>query len=237
MKKHLSTLAFAAALLTLAVPTSALTLKSSTVSNSFDTMPAAFENAEFISFAKDYEEGVTNAISNNDSSFGDYVYLKENGLGDYTVTFNVAEEGTYDFVIRLMGWSKSVPRSTDVSIDDSEKVYFSYDYEDADKFRMQYWTGISADLSAGEHTITLSLASDFDNETVKSLYFHDFALVKAGSTTPAAAEEQPADTTPADTTQEQPTDTTPSAPQTADTAAAALLLCGCAAIVLLRRKR
>ncbi len=238
MKKHLSTLAFAAALLTLAIPASALTLKSSTVSSSFDTVPAGFENAEFIEFSEDFEAGVTNALSNTDENFGSYVYLKENNLGDYSVTFSVAEDGTYDFALCLMGWSKSVLRSTDVRIDDSEKVYLAYDYADEDLFREQYWTGISADLSAGEHTITLSLASDFDNSTVKSLYFHSFAFVKtSGASTPAAAEEKPADTTPAETTEEKPADTTPAAPQTADAAAAAVLLCGCAAVVLLLKKR
>lgn len=225
MKKHLATLAFAAALLTLAIPASALTLQSSTVSSSFDTVPAGFENAEFIEFSKDFEEGVTNAFSRTMENFGSYVYLKENGLGDYSVTFSVAEDGTYDFALCLMGWSKSVLRSTDVCIDDSEKVYIAYDYADEDHLREQYWTGISADLRAGEHTITLSLASDFDDSTVKSLYFHSFAFVKtSGASTPAAADEKPADTTPA-------------APQTADAAAAAVLLCGCAAVVLLRRKR
>lgn len=223
MKKHLATLAFAAALLTLAIPASALTLQSSTVSSSFDTVPAGFENAEFIDFSKDFEEGVTNAFSRTMENFGSYVYLKENGLGDYSVTFSVAEDGIYDFALCLMGWSKSVLRSTDVCIDDSEKVYIAYDYADEDHLREQYWTGISADLCAGEHTITLSLASDFDDSTVKSLYFHSFAFVKTSGAS-APAEEKPADTTPA-------------APQTADAAAAAVLLCGCAAVVLLRRKR
>lgn len=223
MKKHLATLAFAAALLTLAIPASALTLQSSTVSSSFDTVPAGFENAEFIEFSKDFEEGVTNALSNTNENFGSYVYLKENGLGDYSVTFSVAEDGVYDFALCLMGWSRSVLRSTDVRIDDSEKVYIAYDYADEDHLREQYWTGISADLCAGEHTITLSLASDFDDSTVKSLYFHSFAFVKTSGAS-APAEEKPADTTPA-------------APQTADAAAVAVLLCGCAAVVLLLKKR
>lgn len=244
MKKSFLVIFLAVLFVIMASPVAATSLKTSTVLNNFDTLPSEFENAEFINFDKDYVDGTTNAIRGSATSDYSYVYLKEAGLGDYSIKFSVPEDGTYEFVIRLMGWSKSVTRSTDVRIDDSEKVYFAYDYEDADQYKAQYWTGISVDLTAGEHTITLSLSSDFDNATVKSLYFRDFAFIKVENKetvapeTEAPATEAPITEEPA--TEAPVTDVAPTAPKTADKALIAVsvvALCGCATAVLLKKKK
>ena len=176
----------------LLVPISAANWKVNTFTSAIDEEPDWYADAEVVEFEDFFEEGTTNARSGNY-----YVYLKNDGKGDFSVQFDVKEDGTYDIGITLMAWAKSVLRSTNVRIDDSDWVYVAFDYEDENKELPQYLTGLQIDLTKGTHTFTLSLAPDFDDSTVKSLYFDNFFYKKAADVAPeteAAVEETVAET-------------------------------------------
>ena len=179
----------------LLVPVSAVNWKNNTFTSGIDEEPDWYASAEIVEFEDTYEEGATNARAG-----GYYVYLKNDGKGDFTVPFEVKEDGLYDIGITLMAWAKSVPRSTNVRIDDSDWVYVMFDYEDEDKELPQYLTGLQIELKKGTHTFTLSLAPDFDDSAVKSLYFDNFFFKKAADPVPettvetVAAPETVADT-------------------------------------------
>lgn len=179
----------------LLVPVSAVNWKNNTFTSGLDEEPDWYASAEIVEFEDTYEEGTTNARAG-----GYYVYLKNDGKGDFTVPFEVKEDGLYDIGITLMAWAKSVPRSTNVRIDDSDWVYVMFDYEDENKELPQYLTGLQIELKKGTHTFTLSLAPDFDDSAVKSLYFDNFFFKKAADPVPettvetVAAPETVADT-------------------------------------------
>lgn len=180
----------------LLVPVSAVNWKNNTFTSGLDEEPDWYASAEIVEFEDTFEEGATNARAG-----GYYVYLKNDGKGDFTVPFEVKEDGLYDIGITLMAWAKSVPRSTNVRIDDSDWVYVMFDYEDENKELPQYLTGLQIELKKGTHNLTLSLAPDFDDSAVKSLYFDNFFFKKAADPVPettvetVAAPETVADTT------------------------------------------
>lgn len=179
----------------LLVPVSAVNWKNNTFTSGLDEEPDWYASAEIVEFEDTFEEGATNARAG-----GYYVYLKNDGKGDFTVPFEVKEDGLYDIGITLMAWAKSVPRSTNVRIDDSDWVYVMFDYEDENKELPQYLTGLQIELKKGTHNLTLSLAPDFDDSAVKSLYFDNFFFKKAADPVPettvetVAAPETVADT-------------------------------------------
>ena len=224
------------------LPLSALTLHSNQISNVFDELPPQYANAVVIPFGDYWTEGATNARHGNVSgqlNDFDYVYLKDDGLGDFTVSFNVEKDGLYEFGFTLMGWTTSVLRTTNVRIDDSEIIYIAYDYTEENQYHNHYWYGISAVLSAGEHTVTLSLADDFDDTNVKSLYFADLFYIHT------ELPEEPADI-PVDTAEVvDPVDITDApaptqAPQTFDACLIALTTAAVTAlsgIVVFRKKK
>lgn len=224
--KKLSTILLIALLTMLFVlPVSAIDWYSDQIANVFDTLPAQFANATVIQFGDQYTEGATNARHGNASGNGndfDYIYLKADDLGDFSVKFTVPEDGLYEFGFTLMGWTASVLRTTNVKIDDAPFVYIAYDYTEADQHRNHYWYGISAVLTAGEHTMTLSLSDDFDDSAVKSLYFDNFFYVKGEL---PAVEEVTAEVTETPTPViETVTQPTPKAPATFDGFAIATVL-------------
>ena len=176
----------------LLIPAAAANWKVNTFTSAIDEEPDWYADAEVVEFEDFFEEGATNARSGNY-----YVYLKNDGKGDFSVQFDVKEDGTYDIGITLMAWAKSVLRSTNVRIDDSDWVYVAFDYEDKNKELPQYLTGLQIDLTKGTHTFTLSLASDFDDSTVKSLYFDNFFYKKAADVAPET--EAPVEETVAET--------------------------------------
>ena len=199
MKKFLSILVITLVCAALLIPVSATEWYKKDLTNSLDSYPDWVDDATTEYFVDTWEDGKTNALSGSNSGF-DYVYLKDEGRGDYSVEFTIKEEGYYDIGFMLMAWSKSVLRSTNVTIDDAEPVYVGYDYNDEDQFSEHYWTGLQAYLTKGDHKFTLSLASDFDNTNVKSLYFVDFFYNFIGKDAPAAsatAAETPAEEAPA----------------------------------------
>jgi len=179
MKKITAFLLTALLLCGLMLPVSALEWIDSEVVDAFEEEPDWYGDAVVIEFEDRWTDGATNANKNNQ---GDrhYIFLKEKGLGDFTMTFQVDKDGIYNFGFELMGWKKSVLRTTNVKIDDAEWVRIGYDYEDTTENVDHFWSGLSAALTAGEHTLTLSLTSDFDDSTVKSLYFDNFFYSYAG---------------------------------------------------------
>lgn len=192
MKKYLSIIMVAVLCVLLLVPVGAAAeWVSKDLVSQLDDFPEWVMDADEIPFAEQYPgDGMTNAHIGYGSSFN-YVYLKADDLGDFTVEFSVKEDGLYNIGFKLMAWSKSVLRSTNVKIDDSEWIYIGYDYNDEDQYSEQYWTGLTMNLTKGTHTCTLSLAPDFDNTNVKSLYFCDLLVGYAGE---AAAVEAVAET-------------------------------------------
>lgn len=177
MKRILSTLCVCVLLFgLLTAGVSALTLKNNKGTDAFNNLPADYKNATFVKFADFYKEGTTNARNNKQSGF-DYVFLKNDGKGDFTVTFTAATTGDYLFGVSMMGWSKSVTRKTRFRVDDSEWITLSRDYTDANQMQKDYSYGYKARLTKGAHTVTLSLTEDFDDNTVKSLYMQEFFFV------------------------------------------------------------
>lgn len=202
MKKYLSIIMAAVLCVLLLVPVGAAAeWVSKDLVSQLDDFPEWVMDADEINFAEQYPgDGKTNAHIGYGSSFN-YVYLKADDLGDFTVEFSVKEDGLYNIGFKLMAWSKSVLRSTNVKIDDSEWIYVGYDYNDEDQYSEQYWTGLTMNLTKGTHTCTLSLAPDFDNTNVKSLYFCDLLVGYAGE---AAAVEAVAETEAPETETEAP---------------------------------
>ena len=202
MKKYLSIIMAAVLCVLLLVPVGAAAeWVSKDLVSQLDDFPEWVMDADEIPFAEQYPgDGMTNAHIGYGSSFN-YVYLKADDLGDFTVEFSVKEDGLYNIGFKLMAWSKSVLRSTNVKIDDSEWIYIGYDYNDEDQYSEQYWTGLTMNLTKGTHTCTLSLAPDFDNTNVKSLYFCDLLVGYAGE---AAAAEATAETEAPETETEAP---------------------------------
>lgn len=185
MKKTL-TLALSALLCSaLLIPVGAASWITSETVSQMDEYPEWVDSATVVEF-EEFDDGTTNVNVGNSGGF-DYVFLKDKGLGDYTVPFTVDKAGTYNIGMRLMAWGKSVPRSTEFKIDDSEWIYVCYDYADEDQYSDQYVTGMTMYLEAGDHTVTLSLADDFDDSNVKSLYFDSFLYAFASEDKPAEA--------------------------------------------------
>ncbi|MCQ2432198.1 MAG: hypothetical protein MJ175_06295, partial [Clostridia bacterium] len=231
--------------LLLLLPASALTLSNGVGSSVFDELPAEYKNAEFVHFSDFFEEGKTNARMGTNDDFGGYVYLKQDGLGDYTIPFEVKEDGEYLFGVEMMGWQASVPRTTNFRVDDSPWLYIYRDYEDDDQFLPDFFYGFSGYLTKGQHTVTLSLAIDFDDSTTKSLYMTDFYYVlnPVQPTEEAPAEALPEDVTadtPADAPAAEP-DAAPAtnAPTTADVGVvvAAGCMALCAAVILVKKNK
>ncbi len=212
MKKLLSVIVSCAMLALMLLPVGAADWTTSEIKSELETHPDWIDTAAVVELEDQFVDGESNAIAASQEGLFSYVYLKDLGKGDYSVKFTVDKDGLYNIGFMLMAWSKSVNRTTNVKIDDSQWIRIEYDYTDDDQFSEQYWTGPQIELTAGEHTLTLSLTEDFDNENVKSLYFDKFYYAPAGEST---AEAAPAETAPAvvkpasadvDTYQEYPED-------------------------------
>ncbi len=111
-----------------------------------------------------------------------YVYLKApDGLAtakSIPVKFSVEEAASYDLLITLMGYAGTV-RTGYVQIDDGPLYYVRSEGTEVDtKGEVPVYIQLpSTNLAAGEHTFTIYLAHDFDNNTVKSLYFDKLSVV------------------------------------------------------------
>ncbi len=175
-------------------------------------MPEDFLDAEFVEF-EDYDDAAGeyfNALDLDDGSWFDYVYLKmEADLPFITVPFIVDTTGTYEFLIDIMAYETYIPRTGLLQIDNGEKVYCKVQHDDHHLVH-EYFTGFTAELTAGIHTMTIYLADDFDNTTVKSIFFDRFYFIRRGD-----AEGLPPDTLPETT--EEPTEAPTEPPTEAPT--------------------
>ncbi len=212
MKKFVRLLFVGLLVLSMIVPVLAADWESDLLENKFDAKPSWYDKATVVKFKDFWTDGATNARAGDD-----YVYLKKDDKGDFSVEFEVAEDGLYEFGFMLMGWTKSVLRTTNVKVDDAEWAYVAYDYVEENQNIDHYWTGLSIELTAGKHTFTLSLADDFDDSNVKSLYFKNFFFYKAGD---LQVQEPPV--TP-DMVAEGTVDPVTTAPQTLDPASIAVI--------------
>ncbi|MCR5263630.1 MAG: hypothetical protein K6D94_07130 [Clostridiales bacterium] len=222
-------LILSAAMIAAALPSfAALEYVTSDVQYQFDVLPDDYKDAKVVALCDFWEEGATNArhggIADKENDLGeiiefDYFFLKADDAGDYHVPFTVDKDGYYKFALRLMAWTASVPRSTEFYIDDGPKVYFMRDYVEENQYHNDYVYGVSAVLTAGEHTISFALADDFDDSEVKSLYICDFYYAEAELPKEETAAPETQAPAPAETAAPAPVETAAPAPAPAETAA------------------
>lgn len=222
--KRFATLLFAALFLVCSVlPVAAYT-------DAIDTIPSAFASATHVPFATEVigdNDVTTNALYGESDKFpGEYyVYLKGLNKGDYTIKFNIDEAGTYSYGFTLLVLGASKVRATRVKIDNGDFVDIRYTNTEDQLNKKQYVTGFESVLTAGEHTVTLSLPEDFDDSSVKTLYFRDFFFVKnAEQETPDSGDG----------------DSTPNNPNTGDMTIAAVAIAAAAslgAVLVINKKR
>jgi len=195
MKKLLAlALVVLMAALTIA-PISAAEMVNTEFENAFGKLPSEYEDGETIALGSLWADGKTNARHATADKF-DYIFLKNDGKGDFVIEFEAEEDGIYYFAFRLMGWTKSVLRATDVIIDGGERCRIAYDYAEADQYKDHYFYGVAAELEAGKHTVALSLTEDFDDKNVKTVYMTDMYYYSE-PIPEAPAEDAPAATAPA----------------------------------------
>ncbi len=149
--------------------------------------PEDFDNAEFFDCYW-YTDGVgvhENAFTTEDglTSF-EYVYLKAYEGEDKStafpaeearidIEFEVGKPGVYDFMIEVMAYATDIPRTGLVQINGGEKYYVSSIHGENHETQ-EFFTGLSAYLTAGDNLLSIYLAPDFDDATVKSLFFDNF---------------------------------------------------------------
>ncbi len=171
--------------------------------------PDAFEDAEFFDFYW-YDDTVGQGVHSNFFNSADgltafeYVYLKAYEGEDketafpaeeafISVPFEIEEAGTYDFLIEIMAFETYIPRTGLLQIDDGEKYYLSATHN-TNHETWEYFSGMSADLTVGEHTMNVYLAPDFDDSSVKSLFFDNFYyMLREGSGPDISVDTDPVD--------------------------------------------
>ncbi|MEA4833314.1 hypothetical protein SDC9_76361 [bioreactor metagenome] len=167
--------------------------------------PAGYESATSVE-CENFVDAAGNYTGHQDQGPYDYVYLKKEADNPHaTIKFSVTEDGTYDFLVEIMAYTTAIPRTGLVQIDSGEKFYIGSTHGDRNLIT-EYYTGMSAELKAGDHTFTIYLADDFDNTTVKSLFFDKFNFVKKADAPKEEPIEEP---------KEEPKDDT-TAPSTGD---------------------
>ncbi len=141
-------------------------------------MPPEFEDADYYDFEEfaDADGHYTNLITEGGVYF-EYAYLKMEAYNPHlTVEFEVETAGTYEFLLELMAFSTQIPRTGLVQIDGGRLHYIRSLHGDR-HLVPEYYTGLSAELEPGVHELTIYLADDFDDVTVKSLFFDCFYLI------------------------------------------------------------
>ncbi len=177
------------------------------------TQPDEFKNAtavEFESCTNMADKWVRDGTQTNAGTgyVYNYIFLKKDTENPSAkIEFTVAEDGKYDFCVELMAFESTLPRTSLLQIDDGEKYYLRSEHGTRHLIT-EYFVGMSAELKAGKHTMTIYLADDFDDKNVKSLYFDKFSFVKQADepTDTGEAETTVTETNPADETNETVTD-------------------------------
>lgn len=152
----------------------------------FEILPDClyYANLNEIDLASMCVAGTTNARLNDRyaTSFPglNYIYLKNDGLGDFTVEFTVNESGVWHFAFEIFAIKDDVyeRRVTNFRINNSKDIMLDYTHSDANAGKHQYASGVSAELEKGKYFLTLSLPSIFDDKDVKSLFIHKFYYCK-----------------------------------------------------------
>ncbi len=184
MKRIISLIAVFTLLLTLAVPFFSVGADA-TVLTEVTSVPEAFANCTPVEAETGYNASTPgHKINTNNAQVGYYVSLGAGGTS-IAVPFTVPVAGTYDFLLVLPAFASgnTASRKGSFQIDNGEIVAHTVDFAGKNDVDL-YFTGLSAELSAGEHTLTLHAPADFDGNTVKSLYFNKFYFVKRTTTTP-----------------------------------------------------
>ncbi len=197
-----------------ALPASASSLDMSLVM-SLDP-PDDYNDRKFYEFEyyDDMASGYVGEISEG-AVYYQYIYLKEEDYNPhFTVKFEIEDPGTYDFLIECMAYATDIPRTSILQIDDGELIYITSLHGDRHLIT-EYYTGWQVELEPGTHTMSVFLAEDFDNVTVKSLFFDCFSFINL---TPPADQtetetEAPTDA-PTETVTAAPTDVPTDAPTT-----------------------
>ena len=110
-----------------------------------------------------------------------FIYIKKShAYPKVVVPFTVAEDGAYDFIFAICAKSRAegIISNGLVQIDDGPMFYTGSEHLDRNGI-LEYFTGASATLTAGEHTITFYLAPDFDDSSVKSIYYDQIIIAKS----------------------------------------------------------
>lgn len=148
-----------------------------------DTMTMTLDKPSVIANAVPVEiEDFEDAAGQATSTIEPFVYTYLKAIADnphITIPFNVSEDGMYDVVVEVMSNAGELPRTGLIQIDDSDKVYMNTLHGDRTQIP-EYFTGMQVMLSAGDHKVHLYLGDDFDDTTVKSLFFDKFYVVKTG---------------------------------------------------------
>ena len=106
MKKIIATALVLLLALSLVLPVFAeVDMITDTVQSAFDDkLPATYKDAKKVAVGPAWSDGASNARHGNASGNGnsfDYIYLKNDGKGNFVVKFTVDEEAIYDFGFSL----------------------------------------------------------------------------------------------------------------------------------------
>ncbi len=139
------------------------------------------------------------------------------------IGFEIEQDGTYAFMMEVMAQEGPVPRAGRIQIDDGD-IYHIKELHDQGNYVREYYTGIEEELDAGSHTLTIYPAEDFDDTTVKAMFFDCFYFVNTTPVIPAqtdAPEESAAPETAAPAASETNAQATPPADGTIDASTSA----------------
>ncbi len=109
------------------------------------------------------------------------VYIKKSH--DYPGTsfkFTVDADGTYEVLIAIGGKDRTSAGACAtglVQVDNGQKYYLNSPCQNADG-TSEYFVGMTVELTAGEHDFHMYLAEDFNDASVKSIYFDYISFVK-----------------------------------------------------------
>lgn len=142
-----------------------------------DEMPEKFEGAEQLNI--DDLAYVLNGASKGTTGDAAIVYIKKSH--DYpraSIKFTVEEAGTYEILVVTALKNRPTAISTGlVQVDNGQKYYLSSPCKGVDG-EPEYFVGVTAELTAGEHDFHMYLAEDFNDGDVKSIYFDYIFVVK-----------------------------------------------------------
>ena len=128
------------------------------------------------------EDNVTVMNGGSKSNIGsrNFIYLKK--THDYPradMPFTVSEDGAYEFIITICAKKRNpgILSTGLVQIDEGPMYLLSSEHGDRNEV-LEYFAGISEYLTKGEHVMHFYLTDDFDDSSVKSIYFDQVSFAK-----------------------------------------------------------